>query len=74
MKHEHEEAARESEIELEKENTTVAEAEVHIEMAKKKEHNKEIERKKYEQRINAMEINYNQALSDLNSERNENFT
>ena len=44
VKHEYEEAARKNEIELEKVNTTVAEAEVFIEIVKKEECIKELER------------------------------
>ena len=59
---------------MSKENTTVSEAEICTEMVKKEECNKELERKKYEHKINTMEINHNQVANGLNNKRKEIIT
>ena len=48
---------------------TASEAEAHTEIVKKEEHDKVTERKQHENTINAITLNYNQALMQLKHKR-----
>ena len=63
------EKVRENDVDLKKTKITVAEAEACTEIVTKENHNKEIECVKYENRINTMKINHNQALINLNNRK-----
>ena len=70
----HEEKLKLNEIEFENFKIRAAEAEACAEIVMKDEHNKEIEREKYQNSINKLKINHNQASIELKEKQTEIIT